>query len=263
MRALRTAATGMAAQQLNVEVISNNIANMNTVGFKKQRAEFQDLLYDNIVRMGSQSSDSGTVVPTGVQVGSGVKAGSVYRITTAGSVTATGNKLDLAIQGRGYFQVLMPTGETGYTRAGNFSVNDQGQLVTEQGYLVQPQITIPQDSTDVAISATGQVQVTQPGTTTPTQVGQLQLASFFNEAGLDAQGDNLFLESGASGPAVVANPNSDGFGHLLQGYTEASNVDPVTEITALIVAQRAYEMNSKVVSAADSMLQTTAQLKAS
>ena len=263
MRALRTAATGMAAQQLNVEVISNNIANMNTVGFKKQRAEFQDLLYDNIVRMGSQSSDSGTVVPTGVQVGSGVKAGSVYRITTEGSVTATGNKLDLAIQGRGYFQVLMPTGETGYTRAGNFSVNDQGQMVTGEGYLVQPQVTIPQDATDVAISATGQVQVTQPGNATPTQVGQLQLATFFNEAGLDAQGDNLFLESGASGPAVIGNPNADGFGHLLQGYTEASNVDPVTEITALIVAQRAYEMNSKVVSAADSMLQTTAQLKAS
>jgi flagellar basal-body rod protein FlgG len=263
MRALRTAATGMAAQQLNVEVISNNIANMNTVGFKKQRAEFQDLLYDNIERMGTQSSDSGTVVPTGVQVGSGVKAGSVYRITTPGSVTATGGKLDLAIQGRGYFQVLMPTGETGYTRAGNFSVNDQGQMVTEQGYLVQPAVTIPQDSTDIAISATGNVQVTQPGSTTPTSVGQLQLASFFNEAGLDAQGDNLFLESGASGAAVIDTPNNNGMGHLLQGYTEASNVDPVTEITALIVAQRAYEMNSKVVTAADGMLQTTAQLKAS
>jgi flagellar basal-body rod protein FlgG len=263
MRALRTAATGMAAQQLNVEVISNNIANMNTVGFKKQRAEFQDLLYDNVVRMGTQSSDSGTVVPTGVQVGSGVKAGSVYRITTAGSVTATGGKFDLAIQGRGYFQVLMPTGETGYTRAGNFSTNDQGQLVTTDGYLVQPAITIPQDSTDVAISATGNVQVTEPGSTTPTSVGQLQLASFFNEAGLDAQGDNLFLESAASGAAVIDTPNNNGMGHLLQGYTEASNVDPVTEITSLIVAQRAYEMNSKVVTAADDMLQTTAQLKTS
>jgi flagellar basal-body rod protein FlgG len=253
----------MAAQQLNVEVISNNIANMNTVGFKKQRAEFQDLLYDNVVRMGAQSSDSGTVVPTGVQVGTGVKSGSVYRITTAGSATATGGKLDLAIQGRGYFQVLMPSGDTGYTRAGNFSTNDQGQMVTSDGYLVQPQIAIPQDATDIEISATGMVQVTEPGTTTPTQVGQLQLASFFNEAGLDAQGGNTFLESGASGPPVIDNPNNNGMGTLLQGYTEASNVDPVTEITSLIVAQRAYEMNSKVVTAADDMLQTTAQLKSS
>ena len=261
MRALRTAASGMAAQQLNVEVISNNIANMNTVGFKKQRAEFQDLLYQNIERMGSQSSESGTVVPTGVQVGSGVKAGSVYRITNQGSATRTDNKLDLAIQGRGYFQVLMPSGETAYTRAGNFSTNDQGQLVTDDGYLVQPAITIPQDATDVAISAGGQVQVTQPGAAAPTQVGQLELATFFNEGGLEAIGDNLYLESGASGAANTGAPDLEGMGKLLQGYTEASNVDAVTEITALIVAQRAYEMNSKVISAADDMLQATSALK--
>jgi len=261
MRSLRTAATGMSAQQLNVEVISNNIANMNTVGFKRQRAEFQDLLYQSIERMGAQSSESGTVVPTGVQVGSGVKAGSVYRITMQGSATQTGNKLDMMVQGRGYFQVLLPSGETAYTRAGNFSTNDQGQLVTDDGYLVQPEITIPQDATDISVSASGQVQVVQPGNATPTQVGQLELATFFNEAGLEAMGDNLYLESGASGTPTTGTPGDAGYGRLLQGYTEASNVDAVTEITALIVAQRAYEMNSKVITTSDEMLAATAQLK--
>ena len=261
MRALRIAATGMAAQQLNVETISNNIANMNTVGFKKQRAEFQDLLYENVARMGAQSSDAGTVVPTGIQVGSGVKTGSVYRITLQGALTQTGNKFDLAINGRGYFQVTLPSGDTGYTRAGNFSVNDQGQLCTVDGYLVQPQISVPQNATDVTISKSGQVQASIPGQTAPQQVGQLQLSTFFNEAGLEAIGDNYFLQSGSSGAPVTGNPTTTGYGSLLQGYTEASNVDPVSEITSLIVAQRAYEMNSKVVTAADQMLSTTSQLK--
>ncbi len=261
MRALRTAATGMAAQQLNVEVISNNIANMNTVGFKKQRAEFSDLLYQNIERAGAQSSDAGTIVPTGVQVGSGVKAGSVYRITTQGSATQTGNQYDLMIQGRGYFQVLMPSGETAYTRAGNFAVNDQGKLVTEDGYSVQPEITIPANATSVSISASGQVQVSTPGSAAPSQVGQLQLATFFNEGGLEGLGGNLYLETGASGSATAGSPASEGYARLMQGYTEASNVDSVTEITALIVAQRAYEMNSKVVTTADQMLAATSQMK--
>lgn len=261
MRALRIAATGMSAQQLNVEVISNNIANMNTVGFKRQRAEFQDLLYQSIERMGAQSSEAGTVVPTGVQVGAGVKAGSVYRITTQGNLTQTGNRLDMAIDGRGYFQITMPSGETAYTRAGNFSVNDQGLLVTDDGYIVQPQISIPQDAKDVIISKTGQVQVISGDEATPQVIGQLELATFFNEAGLEAIGDNLFLESGASGAATVGTPGSVGVGQLMQGYTEASNVDAVSEITALIVAQRAYEMNSKIVTAADEMLQATSQLK--
>ncbi|MFO1013383.1 MAG: flagellar basal-body rod protein FlgG [Caulobacteraceae bacterium] len=261
MQALRTAATGMAAQNLNVEVISNNIANMNTVGFKRQRAEFQDLLYQTIERAGASSSESGTVVPTGVQVGAGVKAGSVYRITTQGAMTRTDNRYDLAINGRGYFQVLMPSGETAYTRAGNLSVNDQGQLVTEDGYLIQPAITIPNDATDVSISKDGQVQVTQAGSTTPTTAGSLELATFVNEAGLEAMGDNLYMESAASGPATTGAPGSEGFGELLQGYTEASNVDPVSEITALIVAQRAYEMNSKVISTADEMLAAANQIK--
>ncbi|MFN3352723.1 MAG: flagellar basal-body rod protein FlgG [Brevundimonas sp.] len=261
MRALRTAASGMAAQQLNVEVISNNIANMNTVGFKRQRAEFQDLLYQNIERMGAQSSTQGNVVPTGIQVGAGVKAGSVYRITEQGTPSRTDNRYDVAIDGRGYFQIVMPSGETAYTRAGNFSVNADGTLVTDDGYEVQPTITIPQDAVDVTISRSGQVQVTTDGETEPQIVGQLELATFFNEAGLEAIGDNLLLETAASGPANVGAPGEIGFGQVLQGYTEASNVDAVAEITALIVAQRAYEMNSKVITTADEMLQVTGQVK--
>ncbi len=261
MRARRTAATGMAAQQLNVEVISNNIANMNTVGFKRQRAEFQDLLYQNVERMGAQSSSQGTVVPTGIQIGAGVKAGSVYRITQQGSPTQTGNTYDMAIDGRGYFQVIMPSGETAYTRAGNFAVNGEGQLVTDDGYAVEPAINIPQDAVDVSISKSGQVQVIMQGETEPQVVGQLELAVFFNEAGLEAIGDNLLLETAASGPATIGAPGEVGFGKILQGYTEASNVDAVAEISALIVAQRAYEMNSKVISTADDMLSVAAQVK--
>lgn len=262
MRALSTAATGMAAQQLNVETISNNIANMNTVGFKRQRAEFQDLLYQNIERMGAQSSDAGTIVPTGIQVGSGVKAGSVYRIREQGSMTQTGNKLDLAINGRGMFQIQLPSGETAYSRAGNFSVNETGDVVTSDGYPILPKVTIPQNASDVTISKSGQVQITVPGQTATQVVGQIQLANFFNEAGLEATGGNLFLQSGASGAPQVGKPGDVGYGTLQQGYTEASNVDSVTEITALISAQRAYEMNSKVVKASDEMLSTTSQLKA-
>jgi flagellar basal-body rod protein FlgG len=251
----------MAAQQLNVEVISNNIANMNTIAFKRQRAEFQDLLYQDMERAGAQSSGSGTIVPTGIQIGSGVKAGSVYRITEQGSMVQTGNKLDLAINGSGFFQVLLPNGQTAYTRAGNFSMNQDGALVTSQGYLVQPQITIPQGVTDISVSPTGQVQVIQPPATSPTVVGQITMANFMNEGGLEATGDNLYLESGSSGSPITGDPGSTGFGVLQQGYTEASNVDAVTEITSLINAQRAYEMNSKVVNTADQMLAATSQLK--
>jgi flagellar basal-body rod protein FlgG len=217
MQALRTAATGMAAQQLNVEVISNNIANMNTVGFKKQRAEFQDLLYQTIERAGSQSSDQGNVVPTGVQVGGGVKTGSVYRITQQGNLTPTGGKYDLAISGRGYFQVLMPSGEIAYTRAGNFSTNDQGQLVTEDGYLLEPAITVPNDATDVAISKSGQVQAIRAGQTQQDVIGTIELATFVNDAGLDAIGDNLLKESAASGPPTIGLPGVEGDRHPRPG----------------------------------------------
>ena len=261
MRALRTAASGMAAQQLNVEVISNNIANMNTVGYKRQRAEFQDLLYQNVERMGAQSSTQGTVVPTGIQIGAGVKAGAVYRVTEQGTPTATGGRYDMAIDGRGYFQVLLPSGETAYTRAGNFAVNGEGQLVTDDGYQVQHNISIPQDAIDISISKSGQVQVITQGETEPAIVGQLELATFFNEAGLEAVGDNLLLETAASGPANVGTPGEVGFGEILHGFTEASNVDAVAEISALIIAQRAYEMNSKVITTADQMLSVSAQVK--
>jgi flagellar basal-body rod protein FlgG len=261
MQALRTAATGMAAQQLNVEVISNNIANMNTVAFKRQRAEFQDLLYQTLEQAGAQSSDQGTIVPTGVQIGAGVKAGSVYRIATQGSMTRTDNRFDLAIDGRGFFQVLTPTGETAYTRAGNLAINDQGQLVTQDGYQIQPAVAIPNDATEVSISPAGQVQVTQPGSPAANVVGTIELATFMNEGGLSAKGANLMMETAASGPAITGTPGTQGIGSLLQGYTEASNVDAVSEITALIVAQRAYEMNSKVISTADNMLGVANQVK--
>ena len=261
MMALSTAATGMAAQELNVNVISNNIANMSTVGYKEQRAQFSDLVYQDVERPGSQSSDTGTIVPTGIQIGTGVQAGAVYRIDTQGSPTQTGNTFDMAISGQGWFQVLMPDGTTNYTRAGNFSTNATGQLVTQSGYPVIPAITIPTGSTNVTISAAGQVQVVAPGATAPTVVGTLQLATFLNDAGLEANGNNLYGETGASGTPTLNNPGVNGVGTLMQGYVEASNVDSVSEISNLIVAQRAYEMNSKVITTADQMLSTTSQMK--
>jgi len=251
----------MLAQQLNVEVISNNIANMNTTGFKRQRAEFQDLLYQNIRRIGSSSSDAGTVVPSGVQVGSGVRAGSVYRIIEQGNLISTGNMYDVAIQGRGFLRVQLPSGEDAYTRAGSLALSADGQIVTSEGYIVAPGISIPADATEVSINKQGEVQAKQPGQVTPSTVGQLELSSFFNEAGLDAQGDNLFLETPASGAAQNGSPGSNGYGTILQGFVETANVNPVAEITALISAQRAYEMNSKVISASDEMLSATVNLR--
>lgn len=261
MKSLSIAATGMQAQQLNVEVISNNIANLNTTGFKRQRAEFQDLIYENIERVGASSSEAGTIVPAGIQVGTGVKAGSVYRITDQGNLVATENTFDVAIQGRGFFRVELPNGQDGYTRAGSFATSPDGQLVTSEGYIVQPSITIPQNAIDVAISSTGSVQAIISGQVAPQTVGQLELANFFNESGLESIGDNLFIESAASGTATTGSPGSTGFGTILQGFVETSNVDPVSEITALITAQRAYEMNARVISASDEMLQAASNLR--
>jgi flagellar basal-body rod protein FlgG len=218
-------------------------------------------MYQNVERMGAQSSSQGTVIPTGIQVGLGVKAGSVYRITEQGTPSQTGSDYDVAIDGQGYFQITLPSGEIGYTRAGNFSLNGEGQLVTEDGYAVEPAITIPQDAIDVVISKTGQVQVISDGSPEAAVVGQLELATFFNEAGLEAIGDNLLLETAASGAATTGTPGEAGFGQLLQGFTEASNVDAVTEISSLIIAQRAYEMNSKVISTADEMMSVSSQVK--
>ncbi len=262
MRTLSIASTGMLAQQTNVDVISNNIANMNTTGFKRQRAAFQDLLYQQETRPGSAAGgDSQTKVPTGIQIGAGVKTGGVYRITEQGAPNQTGNRYDVAIQGRGYFQVTLPSGQIGYTRDGSFQLSDQGELVTADGLRVEPAMVIPPEAVDVAISKTGEVQVKLANTPALQTVGQLQLATFVNEAGLEAQGGNIFLETASSGQATIGAPGQPGFGDTLQGFVEASNVNPVSEITALITAQRAYEMNSRVVKTADEMLATSSQLR--
>ncbi len=261
MRAMNIAATGMLAQQTNVEVIANNIANQNTTGFKRQRAEFQDLLYQTDRRAGAQSSDTGTIVPVGVQIGIGVKTAAVYRITTQGNLTTTSNPLDVAIQGRGFFQILQPDGTTAYTRAGSFQLSASGQIVTADGFTVQPGITVPQNTIGISINASGQVQAQVAGQTAPQTVGQFQLANFPNEAGLEALGNNLFIETPASGQPITGNPTSIGFGALNQGLLETSNVDIVSEITNLITAQRAYEMNSKVIQTTDQMMTSLNQIQ--
>ena len=261
MSALSTAATGMLAQQRNVEVISNNIANLNTVGFKRQRAEFQDLLYQTLERPGAISSETGTPAPNGVQIGAGVKTGSVYRIIEQGNVTATGNDLDLAISGRGLLRVILPDGADAYTRAGNFAISAEGEIVTEDGHEVAPGISIPEDALDISISEDGVVEARIAGQQSLQSLGQLELVTFFNESGLEAIGDNLLLETAASGEPTIGNPGDTGFGTILQGFIETSNVDPVQEITALIAAQRAYEMNARVIETSDQMLATNANLR--
>ena len=261
MRALGTAATGMLAQQLNVDVISNNIANMTTTGFKRQRAEFQDLLYQDLRRAGASSSDAGTIVPSGIQIGVGVKTASVYRIADQGGMEATGNTYDLAIQGDGNFRVLLPSGEEAYTRAGSFQVSATGEIVTQDGYTVLPSITVPQDALSVTVNTSGEVQVKLDGQVNLQTVGQIDLAIFFNQAGLQPMGDNLYKESTASGAPSIGVPGSVGFGTVRQSYLEGSNVNAVSEITSLISAQRAYEMNSKVITTADEMMSVTNQLR--
>ncbi len=261
MRSLDIAGTGMQAQQTNVEVISNNIANMTTTGFKRRRVEFQDLIYQNLRRVGSNSSDTGTLVPSGAQVGLGVKTAAIYRINEQGNLQQTSNTLDLAIQGNGYFQVTLPTGETSYTRDGTFALAPDGTIVTADGYTVQPGLQIPPAATGVTINNSGQVQVTLQGQLAPQTVGQLQLAVFPNEAGLEAQGDNMYLQTSASGAPVAGNPATQGFGTVMQGFIETSNVNIVSEITNLITAQRAYEMNSKVITSSDEMLSTLTNLR--
>jgi flagellar basal-body rod protein FlgG len=261
MQSLDIAATGMLAQQLNVEVISNNIANLNTTGFKRQRAEFQDLLYQTQRRVGATSSDTGNIVPVGVQIGTGVKAAAVYRMSDQGQLINTSNSLDLAVQGQGFFQILMPDGTTSYTRAGSFQLSPTGEIVTADGYVVQPGITLPTNTTAVTINANGQVLAQIAGQQTPQTVGQLQLANFPNQAGLAATGGNLLTETPASGAPVVGNPGTTAFGSIQQGYLETSNVNIVTEITNLITAQRAYEMNSKVIQTSDDMESTLSQIR--
>ena len=260
MRALSIAATGMLAQQTNVEVIANNLANMNTTGYKAQRAAFQDLLYQNIQQAGAQSSDTGTLLPSGIQLGAGVRTAAVYRITKPGDMKNTANPYDVAINGSGYFRIKLPDGTDGYSRDGNFSLSPEGQLVTQQGYTVQPGIAIPSTATAVTINTQGQVMATIPGQTATQLVGQLELTRFPNDAGLSAKGDNLYTETAASGAPQAGVPGSTGYGTIQQYFLETSNVDPVTEISSLIAAQRAYEMNSKVITSADQMLAETAKL---
>lgn len=261
MRSLDIAATGMLAQQLNVEVISNNIANVNTTAYQRRRAEFQDLLYQSDRRVGSTSTADGTIVPSGVQVGLGVRTAAVYRITEQGNLVSTENTFDLAIQGRGYFQIDLPDGTVAYTRAGSFQLSPTGEMVTGDGFIVRPGITIPPDAIDATINESGEVLVTIDGQITPTNVGQIELATFPNEGGLDAIGDNLLLETPASGGATTGAPGSAGFGTILQGFLETSNVNIVAEITNLITAQRAYELNSRVIQASDEMMSTLTNLR--
>jgi len=261
MRSLAIAATGMLAQQTNVEVISNNLANMSTTGYKRRRAEFQDLIYQNLRRVGSQSSDTGSVLPSGAQVGLGVRTAAIYRITEQGNMQQTENRFDLAIRGNGFFQITMPSGEVAYTRDGTFALSPEGTLVTAEGYVVQPGITIPAAARDVTINTSGEVLASLDGQVAPQNVGQLQTAIFANEGGLEAVGDNLFLATPASGQAQAAAPGQPGHGTVMQGFIETSNVNTVQEITSLITAQRAYEMNSRVITASDEMLSTLTRLK--
>ncbi len=260
MRSLYTAATGMMAQELNVQVISNNIANTRTNGYKRQRVHFQDLLYEHLRRAGSATSEQGTQAPAGTFVGSGVKTVATGRVMGQGNLTQTDKEYDLAIRGDGFFRIRMPDGRTAYTRDGSFDLDSQGQLVTKDGFIVEPGIQVPQNARSVTISATGQVQALLPGQNAPQDLGQLQLARFVNRVGLESIGDNLFLETAGSGPAIDGNPNSEGFGSLQQSYLEESNVNAVVEISSLIAAQRAYEMNSRVITASDQMMQATSQL---
>jgi flagellar basal-body rod protein FlgG len=261
MQALHTAATGMAAQELNVQVISNNIANLRTTGYKKQTASFQDLIYEHIRRVGAQASDQGTILPVGIDIGGGVKTVGTPRSMTQGTLSQTGNDLDLAITGEGFFKILMPDGTFSYTRDGSFQMDGTGRLVTAQGYVVQPGITVPPNSTAFTVNAQGQVSVMPVGSTTPTVLGQLTVTRFINQAGLLSIGDNLLQETPASGTPQDGLPATNGAGNIQQASLEQSNVDSVTEISDLIAAQRAYEMNSKVITAADQMLSAVAALQ--
>ncbi len=254
MKALHIAASGMMAQEMNVELISNNIANMRTTGFKRQRADFQDLLYQDMRRVGTSTSESGNILPTGVQIGSGVRTAATPRIMSQGTLSSTEKETDVAIRGEGFFRVLLPDGRTSYTRDGSFNLDAKGQIVTADGYVVDPAITVPSNSTGFTINAQGSVQVTVGNASSPTTIGQIQLARFVNKSGLEPIGNNLFLETASSGAPQTGSPGDEGYGSLLQSQLEQGNVNSVSEISDLIAAQRAYEMNSRVIRAADEMM---------
>ena len=260
MQALHTAATGMAAQELSVQVISNNIANLRTTGFKKQTAEFQDLIYQHVARVGAQASTQGTILPVGIDIGGGVKTVGTPRSMTQGTLSQTGNDLDLAITGEGFFKILMPDGTFQYTRDGTFQQDNTGRIVNAQGNPVQPTITIPQNAQGLAVNTQGQVSVTQAGSTTSTIIGQIGLTRFVNKAGLNPVGNNDFTDTPSSGTPQDGIATLEGYGSINQGSLEQANVDVVSEMSDLIAAQRAYEMNAKVISAADQMMQSTTAL---
>ncbi len=261
MRALKIAATGMSAQQLRVETISNNLANMSTTGYNARRAEFADLHYQQMMRPGSINASDGTVLPTGVQLGLGVRPAAVSMHLAQGSLSATASDLDIAIDGKGYFEVTLPSGQTAYTRDGGLKRTGEGLIVTSDGFPVTPDITIPADARSISINGDGEVYAYFADATEAQLLGQFTLASFTNAKGLEAIGSNLFLETEASGPSLVTTPGLDGLGTLRQGYLEDSSVDAVREITELIEAQRGYEMNAKVISAADQMMGATTQIR--
>jgi flagellar basal-body rod protein FlgG len=250
----------MEAQQLNIDIISNNLANVNTTGFKKSRGDFQDLLYQT-VRMAGSPSGTGTQMPVGIQMGSGVRPAGVQKIFTSGDFQNTQNALDIAVEGEGFFQVLMPDGTTSYSRAGAFKKDSSGRLVTSDGFPVEPSITIPSDALNVTISANGTISVLQPGNPVPTEVGTIQLARFSNPSGLNAVGRNLFLPTAASGEVITGTPGDSGFGTVAQGFLEASNVNIAEELVNMIIGQRAYEINSKAIQTADEMMRTANEVK--
>lgn len=259
IRSLWISKTGLDAQQTQMDVISNNLANVSTTGFKRTRAVFEDLLYQTLRQPGAQSSQQ-TMLPSGLQLGTGVRPVATEKIFTQGNLQQTGNALDMAIQGKGFFQVLLPDGTAGYTRDGSFQVDAQGQLVTASGYPLQPSISIPADATTVSIGADGTVSVVQPGSSTPNQIGSIQLAGFINNAGLQSFGENIYLETAASGTPSANTPGTNGLGSLNQTYLETSNVNVVEELVSMIQTQRAYEINSKAISTSDQMLQKLSQL---
>lgn len=259
IRSLWISKTGLDAQQTQMDVVANNLANVSTNGFKRSRAVFEDLLYQNIRQPGAQSSQQ-TQIPSGLQIGTGVRPVAAERIHTQGNLAQTGNKLDVAIQGSGFFPVLMPDGTTGYTRDGSFQTDGQGQLVTSSGYVVQPAMTIPANANSVTIAQDGVVSVTQPGSVAPVQIGQMQLATFINPTGLQSNGQNLYLETSSSGAPSTAAPGTNGTGTLGQGFVETSNVNVVEELVNMIQTQRAYEINSKAITTSDQMLQKLSQI---
>lgn len=259
IRSLWIAKTGLDAQQTQMDVISNNLANVSTTGFKRSRAVFEDLLYQTLRQPGAQSSQQ-TQIPSGLQLGTGVRPVSTARIFTQGNIQKTDNSLDVAVQGNGFFQVLLPDGTTGYTRDGSFQKDNQGQIVTADGYPVQPNITIPANALTVSIGTDGTVSITQSGTAATTQIGSIQLATFINPGGLQSIGQNLFLETAASGTPTPNTPGTNGAGIVNQGYVETSNVNVAEELVTMIQTQRAYELNSKVVSTSDAMLGRLTQL---